>query len=333
MPPQSSKTKSSTKTRQVKILVAPQVEISPKKSEIRKDYFLNRYVIVTPARAARPHDVKEEAVIHTGMACVFCGKGLAKQKIKKEYFQNKEKIIAIANKYPAVTQDNPKAYGVHEVIIDTPEHSKETGELPAHQIQNLIDVYADRTKEIAKDKKVEYILVFKNSGGKAGASIFHAHSQVFASKIMPPDVIEELNQAHHYHLKNGVCPYCKIIKTEEKSSRKIFSDKNIIAIAPYASQFHYEAWLFPRRHLDNITLLTEPEKNSFAQALKLILGKLNTLNLSYNFFLHDAVKDKNQHLYLKIQPRESIFAGLELGSGIVINSISPEVAAKFYRSK
>jgi len=318
----------------IKIPVAPRVSISPKKSEIRKDYFLDRYVIVTPSRAARPHDVKEEAVIHTGKECVFCGKNIKKlQKIKKEYFAGREKIVAIANKFPAVTTDNPKAYGVHEVIIDTLAHNKEVGELPLNQIQNLIDVYADRTLEISRDKKIEYILVFKNSGGKAGASLLHAHSQVFASKISPPDVIEELKVAHAYQVKHGTCAYCKIIKDEEKSVRKIYSDNNIVAIAPYASQFHYEAWIFPRRHLDNIVLLKPQERISLARALKQILPKLNSINLSYNLFLHDAVKDKNQHVYLKIQPREAIFAGLELGSGIVINSISPEVAAKFYRSK
>jgi UDPglucose--hexose-1-phosphate uridylyltransferase len=176
-------------------------------------------------------------------------------------------------------------------------------------------------------------LVFKNSGGKAGASIFHSHSQVFATEVLPPDVMEELSAAHKYQVKKGVCPYCKIIKDEEKSQRKIYADEHIVAIAPYASQFHYEAWIFPRRHLDNITLLSDVERRSFALALKQILSKLNSINLSYNYFLHDVVKDKNQHLYLKIQPRESIFAGVELGSGIVINSIAPEVAAKFYRAK
>jgi len=322
------------KTKKVKISVSPNISISPKKSEIRKDYFMDRYVIITPSRAARPHDVREEAVIHTGKECVFCGKNIKKlQKIKKEYFAGREKIIAIANKFPAVTEDNPKAYGVHEVIIDTLAHNKEIGELPINQIQNLLDVYADRTLEISRNKKIEYVLVFKNSGGKAGASLLHAHSQVFASKISPPDVQEELKIAHAYQIKNGVCPYCKIIKDEEKSPRKIYADENIIAIAPYASQFHYEAWIFPRRHLDNIILLKPAERNSLAKALKQILSKLNSINLSYNLFLHDAVKDKNQHFYLKIQPREAIFAGLELGSGIVINSISPEVATKFYRAK
>jgi len=53
--------------------------------------------------------------------------------------------------------------------------------------------------------------------------------------------------------------------------------------------------------------------------------------LSFNFFLHQIISDRDQHFYLKIQPRDSVWAGVELGSGLVVNSISPEIAAKFYR--
>jgi UDPglucose--hexose-1-phosphate uridylyltransferase len=109
------------------------------------------------------------------------------------------------------------------------------------------------------------------------------------------------------------------------------SDKNVLAFAPYASEYHYEAWVFPKRHLDNIAELNKNELKSFARALKLILHKLDSINVSFNFFLHNVISNQNQHFYIKIQPRESVWAGIELGSGLVINSIPPEQAAKFYR--
>jgi len=104
------------------------------------------------------------------------------------------------------------------------------------------------------------------------------------------------------------------------------------AFTPYASEYHYEAWIFAKRHLDNISKLNSSEFKSFAKALKKILLKLQKLNLSYNFFLHQVVSEKDQHFYLKIQPRDSVWAGIELGSGLVINSVPPEEAAKYYRS-
>ena len=302
------------------------------KSEIRKDYFLNKYVIITPQRAKRPRDLREKTILEPKVPCPFCEENIEKKLLIKTYDGGKNFLAKVLkNKFPVVTEDNDKAYGKQEVIIETPRHGLEFADLSVSQLKKVLEVYADRTKIISKDKKIEYILVFKNDGGKAGASIFHAHSQILASQVLPPDVLEELQQMHNYQTEKGVCPYCEVIKKEEKSSRIIFKDKNVVAFCPYASAYHYETWIFPRRHIDNITHLNQKELKGFAKALKKILSKLNSLDISYNFFLHQVIKDTDQHFYLKVQPRDSIWGGIELGSGMVVNSVSPEVAAKFYR--
>jgi len=305
------------------------------KSEIRKAYLLNKYVIITPGRLKRPRDVKEQTIIKRIENCFFCPDKVDKKNIVDKIPANNKdwQVLSINNIFPAVTLDNKKAYGQQEVIIETPNHNKELSQLSEKHIKQVLEMYSKRTKEIKKNKKINYILCFKNQGSKAGASIVHAHSQVFASQITPPDVQEELQLAQDYMIKNKTCPYCDIIKKEMKSKRKIFEDKYIIAFTPYASEYHYEAWIFPKRHVDNITLLNKVELKSFAKALKIILVKLKKLDLSFNYFLHNVVSDKNEHLYLKIQPRDSIWAGVELGSGLVINSVPPEAAAKYYREK
>lgn len=305
-----------------------------KQSEIRKDYFLNKYVIISPGRAKRPRDIKEQTIVERTGSCAFCPENIDKRNIIDEIKGEKNwQVLSLKNIYPAISIINKKAYGVQEVIVETPEHAKELGQLSEEQIEAVLKMYIQRTVHLARNKKLDYILCFKNQGSKAGASIAHAHSQVFATHILPPDIQEELLAAKLYQTENNTCPYCDIIKKESKSKRKIFSDKNVVAIAPYASQYHYEAWIFTKRHLDNITRLTPDEIKSFAIALKKILTKLNELNLSFNFFLHQVISNKEQHFYLKIQPRDSIWAGVELGSGLVINSVSPEEAAKFYNKK
>ena len=305
------------------------------KSEIRKAYLLNKYVIITPGRLKRPRDVKEQTIIKRIENCFFCPDKVDKKNIVDKIPANNKdwQVLSINNIFPAVTLDNKKAYGQQEVIIETPNHNKELSQLSEKHIKQVLEMYSKRTKEIKKNKKINYILCFKNQGSKAGASIIHAHSQVFASQITPPDMQEELQLAQDYMIKNKTCPYCDIIKKEMKSKRKIFEDKYIIAFTPYASEYHYEAWIFPKRHVDNITLLNKVELKSFAKALKIILVKLKKLDLSFNYFLHNVVSDENEHLYLKIQPRDSIWAGVELGSGLVINSVPPEAAAKYYREK
>lgn len=302
------------------------------KSEIRKSYILNKYVIITPSRLKRPRDISEQTVIERARSCPFCKEHIIKTNVIDRIDSKKEwQILTLKNIFPAVSLDNKKAYGKQEVIIETPEHSKELAQLPEAQIERVLRMYARRTEEIAKNKKIDYILCFKNQGSKAGASMAHSHSQVFATEILPPEIDEELKLARDYRIKNKTCPYCAIIKKEIKSARRIFSDKYIAAFTPYASEYHYETWIFTKRHLDNIAKLNSEEFKSFAKVLKKILLKMHTLRLSYNYFLHQAVSDGDQHFYLKIQPRDNVFAGVELGSGIIINSVSPEEAAKYLR--
>ena len=139
-------------------------------------------------------------------------------------------------------------------------------------------------------------------------------------------------ESKKYQSNKGTCPYCDILQDEEKSPRLVYADEQLVAFCPYASEFHHAVWILPRRHVDNIADLTSEETKSFAQALKKVVVKLFTINIEFNFFLHKIVHDQDQHFYLKIQPRESVWAGLELGAGIVVNSLSPEKAAEFYRS-
>ena len=305
------------------------------KSEIRKSYLLNEYVIITPGRAARPRDVKEKTFIEKDPNCPFCPENIDKKNILdriNKVNSRQWQVLSIKNIYPAVTLDNKKAYGTQEVIIDTPDHTKELAHLSQKNIEKLLEMYAQRTRKLAQNKKLNYILCFKNQGAKAGASITLSHSQVFATSITPDDLTEEARLKQEYQIENQSCPYCDIIKQEMQRDRKIYEDNYIAAFAPYASQYHYEAWIFPRRHLDNITQLNKKENKSLARILKKILEKLDSIDASYNFFLHNVISDPNQHFYIKIQPRESVWAGVELGSGLVINSIPPEEAAKFYRS-
>lgn len=301
-----------------------------KKSEIRKDYFLDKYTIITPGRSQRPRDIviKEEAV--KDISCPLCDPATIRRALNIIHLKN-DKIITVKNIFPAVSLDNPAAYGTQEVIIETKKHQLKISDMSVEHIEAILKMFAHRTERLSHNKKINYILCFKNYGSNAGASIAHQHSQIFATEILPPEVERELLAAKQFQNEHHICPYCQIIKKELKSPRLIMADKNIIALAPYASQYHYEAWILPKRHLDNITDLSKLELKSCAQALKHILGKIEVLGLAYNFFLHQIVSDHDQHFFIKIEPRTAIWAGVELGSGLVINSVSPEAAASYYK--
>ncbi|OGY94440.1 MAG: hypothetical protein A2406_03385 [Candidatus Komeilibacteria bacterium RIFOXYC1_FULL_37_11] len=305
-----------------------------KKPELRKDYIQEKYVIIAPKRGKRPHDVIKPTDHHKQMvsSCIFCPNNI--KEVRSLYKKGEGEnwaINVIANKYPAVSLDNDKAYGTQEVVIETADHTLELEDLSIEQIADLLEAYAWRTKEISKDDKIDYILIFKNDGGVAGASLQHAHSQIFATNFLPPHLVDKSQRQQAYKLEHGNCVYCDVLKKESKGPRLVYQDKEVMAFTPYASMFNYEIWIMPLKHRDNITELSAPERHSFAKILKHILIKIGQLDLPYNFYFHQIINDNDQHLYMKIVPRGSVWAGVEIGSGLIINPIDPDDAAEFYR--
>lgn len=305
------------------------------KSELRKDYIQDKYVIIAPGRGRRPHDVGVAQKIQryaNPEDSVFHPKNVAK--IKGLYVLGGEKdwkIKVIPNKFPAITPGNPKAYGSQEIIIETPDPNLEMEDMSAGHISAILKVYARRTEAVQKIKNIQYIIIFKNDGGKAGASVSHAHSQIFATDFIPPSLLDKSHKILAYRLRTGREPYCDIITKEMRGPRRVWQDKYTACFTPYASMHNYECWIMPKRHVDNIAQLAEAEFKSFAKILKHIVAKISSMGLAYNYYFHQIVYDENQHLYIKITPRASFWAGVEIGSGIMINPIAPEEAARYYR--
>jgi len=310
-----------------------------KTPEIREDYVHNRTVIIAPSRRKRPHgDQPEQAPPHVHKGDCPLEPELVNALPAKNApltVGNKKNwdIKVIKNIFPVVSHDNPKAYGDQEVVIETPDHDIELSELPIPHIAKLLWAYGQRIKGLSADKRLKYILIFKNFGGRAGASLDHSHSQIFATDFLPPHILDKLTRAEQYKITKGSCYYCDLIAKERKGPRWIGHDSHVVAFTPYASSYNYEAWIMPRRHRDNIASLSQAEYLSMAKQLRHILRRLDTINLPYNFYLHQVIDYPDEHLYLRIAPRRQVWAGVELGSRLIVNNVSPEEAATFYRGK
>lgn len=305
------------------------------KPEIRKDYFKDEYVIIAPNRAKRPQVLKKDLVAEANKICHFCPENFENETIT--YQDNNEKgdweIISVVNKFAALSTDNPRAYGQTEVIIETRKHGLDINEFSTDHIVRIFDAYIDRYTALRNMDGIKHVVLFKNEGGKAGASIIHTHSQIIALPILPLKIENEASAYNEYRLEHSTCPYCDIIAKETDKPRVIWEDENLFVLSPYASDAPYGAWLIPKRHIRFISELTHGEKESFAIALKIVLGKLDEFGISYNYFVENSVNREDYHMHIKIAPRPNIWAGLELGTGIVINPISPEYAAKVYRGE
>ncbi len=307
------------------------------KPEIRVDYVHDRQVIIAPSRSKRPHDVNfapsgQPAPLSPEDDTFSPERLKAVPALLTVRGQKPWKVKVIRNAYPVVSPDFPRAYGYQEVVVETPEYGIELANLPENHIADILRVYGRRVRAIQKDRKVRYILVFKNNGGRAGASINHAHSQIFASAYVPPHIVTRRKRAQEYRVVYNRDYYSDLLIKEENGPRWIASGGQVCALTPYASVYNYEAWIMPWRRVDNISQLNDKEIREMAHFLKLMLLRLNQENLPYNFYMHQVVGDQSEHLYLRISPRRDVWAGLELGSRLVVNSVSPEEAAKFYQA-
>lgn len=314
-----------------------------KSNEIRKDYALKRRVIIASNRGKRPEDFKKQArvkAVRNGK-CSFCpgSEYLTPPEISRVVEEGEWIIRCFPNKYPATHNSRARkktgflnsvpALGRHEVIVETPKHDGSVSELPVGHIIKLLDVYQERISALNSLKRVGYTLVFKNVGATAGASLAHTHSQVIALPDAPDLVREE---AEAYSGKMG-CVFCRVMKKELKSERRVFENEHAGAFAPYASRFPFEVWIMPKRHVKSIGDLSLDEKTSFADALKHVLARMNRgLGFPpYNYYLHVSPKKADLHFHLELCPKTTKLAGFELGSGMYINTISPEDAARFFR--
>lgn len=301
------------------------------RNELRKDYILDRYVIVAENRGARPHDfIQARCATKEGKVCFFCrgNEGLTPPETGR-LGGKKWLVRSFYNKFPAVAAGFPKALGAHEVLVETPDHDKQMSQLSVGQIDITLQLYQQRIAALYRNPKIKYALVFKNQGPQAGTSLLHSHSQLIALGETPPAIAEEIRA----YGKAKKCVFCEVAKKEAKGPRKIFEDKYFISFAPYASRAAFEVWIMPKRHVKNITGLTPLERLSLAKMMKQLLMGLDSLFKfpQFNYYLHIAPNKGDFHFHIELLPRLTVWAGFELGSGMYINPVTPEKAAEALR--
>jgi len=237
--------------------------------ELRKDPITGRWVIISTDRQKRPNDFRLERSAATGREqCPFCpGHEAMTPPEILAYRQNGGAANAsgwdlrvVPNKYPALQVegtidregegmfDRMNGIGAHEVIIETPDHDRTLAVMSEPEIERVLWAYRERMIDLKQDHRLRYILVFKNHGAAAGATLEHPHSQLIALPIVPDFVREELEGARlHYQIKER-CVFCDIVQQELRDGRRVIQENaDIIALAPYAPRFAFETWLLPKR--------------------------------------------------------------------------------------
>jgi UDPglucose--hexose-1-phosphate uridylyltransferase len=311
-------------------------------SELRKDYILDRFVIIAVERAKRPDQFRSDPDEKPlpKEKCFFCpgNENTTPPEILRypvdgswnyRVFDNKFSAVGSGDKIDLRTDNSYYTYadavGKHEVIVETEDHAKSIWDFSAEEMARLFRIYSERIQAIEKMPGVKYVQVFKNHGKSAGTSIQHSHSQIIAYNLMPSVVREEEEAC------GDVCQYCRIIREEASSPRAIMQNSGAFALAPYASRYPFESWVFPKRHIKRIDELTDSELLDFSEALLTVLRKLRLLQAHYNLVIHYGTR--RLHFHVEVLPRLATWAGFELATGTIINSMPPEKAAEYYRGQ
>ena len=333
--------------------------------ELRRGPITDRWVIIAPERAKRPTDYRINPPRRDDPSrCPFCPGH--EHMTPPELYRVSDgsggwKVRVVPNKFPALTSypelgreavvgffDKMKGVGAHEVVIETPDHDKDLADLPLDHVVRVVETYVVRLRELMKNPWHRYVLLFKNHGPQAGASLSHAHSQIIATPVTPKDVRDRLEAAREYYARKERCVFCDMLLAELKVGERIVEEMDgYIVWTPFDSRFPFEVHIYPRYHLHDFTAMTPEQIQGFARVLKRTLGKLKALlgDPPFNFVLQNAPNpvprpgrpdywatlQYDYHWHLEIIPRLTQVAGFEWGTGFYINPMPPEEAARYLR--
>jgi UDPglucose--hexose-1-phosphate uridylyltransferase len=327
--------------------------------ELRKDIITGRWVIIATERSKRPQDYHgEDRPASRELFCPFCEGH--ENKTPPEVLAVRRNgggadspgwsLRVVPNKFPALHHggeldaradglfESMTGVGHHEVIIESPHHSDSLAELPASEIEKTIWAYRERLVALKQDERVQYILIFKNHGIAAGASLEHTHSQLIALPVVPVRVQREIDLSRGYYGLRERCVFCDVLEKERRSGDRIIAEtEHFVVLSPYAARFPFETWILPKQHQSQFELSPAGQDGELAAVLKDLLGALNTClgQPAYNFLLHTApVSERCEqafHWHFEVIPRLTQVAGFEWGSGFYINPTTPEMAAESLR--
>ncbi|NIA11787.1 MAG: galactose-1-phosphate uridylyltransferase [Nitrospiraceae bacterium] len=339
-------------------------------SELRYNYLMDTWVIVAPERERRPHEYS----VHpypSKTEPTRCPFEPGKESLTPhEIYAIREpgtqpdspgwKVRVVPNRYPALRIENSTqrkgiciydtvgGFGAHEVVIDTPDHFKHLHNFSVEEMRNLLFVFRERMRSLYGDRRIKYVLIFKNYGREAGASLTHSHSQIIALPQIPRNVETAIEQSRRYYSEKGRCYLCDEIRFElDETLRVIYENELFVAYCPFSSAFPFEVRVAPKEHHSDFSKIDDEGLYLLSDILRFVFKKLYKalVNPSYNLFIHTSPPKRPYpersnyfvgmesffHWYIEILPRITVLAGFELGGGYFINPTTPETAAKFLR--
>lgn len=336
-------------------------------SEIRYDRLHDTHVIIAPERLHRPDcNFEEPAEKQDGAKCPFC-EGHESMTPPEIYAKRKQgsaknksgwQTRVVPNLYKAVQIEVPhqhhyglfehwEGFGAHEVIIDTPQHHTSMTQWSEEAIVSWLKTMRTRVADLRRDQRIAYISLFKNEGQRAGSTQPHSHTQLIGLPIIPKAVKEGYLRCFEHYKHHAEALLETVVEHEEENgARLVARSENFTAFCPYASAYPFEVMISSRRAMGQIDTLRDKTIRELAPLLLSTVKKLKNQLGCFDFNLavatpplqegtveHDLIAsvDAVCRFSIRIMPRIFQHGGFETGTGMIINPVAPETAAKLLR--
>jgi len=315
--------------------------------ELRKDAITGWWVATVIDRTfARERFAQPAAPIADRGDCFNCripaGDGIRLRILKDFAFTvagTEEEARAREGTIAQVSLMDARAAGSWRTVVAPPEEHRPLHAVGSQTIEELLARCRDEIVAARTAGATKYLQVLQNWGAQAGARTNHLCFDLYDLPQIPHRIAEELGGAARFLIREGECPYCRLVRDEVRHpGRLLFADDHAVAFAPYASRSPFEVWVVPRRHDADFARADNRDIIATAEALRQVLAKLAASldGPPYNLVLHSAPLreqvDATYHWHWEIHPRLREIAGLELGTGLPVNSVSPEDAVEELRA-
>ncbi len=313
---------------------------------------MGRWVIIAPERAERPSAFLRPAPERNGGVCPFCpgNEAMTPPEVLSRRDENGWTLRVVPNRYPALRTeiqmvregagmfDSMAGVGAHEVVIETRDHQVTLADQPVEQIESVLRAWQERMVDLARDIRLKSLIAFKNHGGPAGATLFHAHSQLIALPFIPETLEAEVRAARRHFDEKERCVFCDIVAQESRDKERVVLESDgAMVLSPWAARSPFELWILPRAHRSSYESASGQQLQAIGDALRTVLRKVDVAleKPAFNLFLHTMplreAENDFYHWHLELKPVLTQQAGFEWASGCYINPTPPEEAASFLR--
>jgi len=322
---------------------------------LRQDPTTGAWVILAPERSGRPAGSRKHArreFPFFDASCPFCpgNEHLTPPEIVRVPNDQQWKHRVVPNRFPALNADGHSevagdahlremgSLGAHEVVIESPLHDERLDEMDVDRVASLLCLWRDRSRALAAEPWVRAVMIFKNFGDRAGTTLDHPHSQIMATAVCPPDLRLRVDVASAYLEEHGHSVYSAVTEDAIRNGERMVAVRDsFAAVTPFASRNPFETWILPREHQASFADLRDDQLPELAAMLKTVLMGLRrgARDPDYNLVVQSAPVGEGSSQgflwHLVVLPRLTTMAGFEMGSGMSINCVAPEQAAKDMR--